>query len=461
MSQIEKEEYEKVKAEGDLTISNFKYVDADFPQGILISNASFQFSPQYLNILQLNSIIGKSDFSITGKIENFIPYILANQTIIGDITFNSTYLDIDELMGTEQDDATIDSATSTVDSSNSEPLQIPSNIKFNLNTNISTIIYDGIKITSESGQISINNTIAEIKNLKLKVLDGNVKLQGLFNTQNPYKPFIDINLDVDRLSIVETYNTFDIIKEMVPFAKYCKGIFGLNIDFSSMLDAELSPVLKSVNGKGNVLTKNITLSESKIQGVLADKLKQEKYKTIELKDMKISFEIINGTIKTNPFDFNFSGNTSSVSGSSSLDQSINYVMNIAVPKSNLGNANEFIDGLMSQLPTIGGVKPTLGDKLFFDIVMKGNILNPKISFIPKTSASGASVTDQLKNELTKKKEELKQEIDKAKQEAVKQIEETKQNVTNEVKKEVEETKTEVKKEVKKEAQKNLKKLLNK
>ncbi len=98
MSSVEKGEYEKFKADGNLMIRDFIYSSPDLPKEIRIIEANMLFSPKYLDMQSFKAIMGKSDFSASGKLENFIPYAFKDETIRGNFIFTSGVLDLNELM---------------------------------------------------------------------------------------------------------------------------------------------------------------------------------------------------------------------------------------------------------------------------------------------------------------------------------------------------------------------------
>ena len=75
MSMIEKEQYSAFKASGSMKINNMVVAMAGYPE-VKINQAGFDFTPAYASMTSTSLNVGeKSDFTLTGRIENYIPYI--------------------------------------------------------------------------------------------------------------------------------------------------------------------------------------------------------------------------------------------------------------------------------------------------------------------------------------------------------------------------------------------------
>lgn len=81
MSAIENERYEDFKFIGSLLMKDFNYPTEYLTAPVHIANAQLNFSPAYLDLVNLAMNIGQNDFSATGRIENFMPYFLSDGTL--------------------------------------------------------------------------------------------------------------------------------------------------------------------------------------------------------------------------------------------------------------------------------------------------------------------------------------------------------------------------------------------
>jgi hypothetical protein len=112
-SDLEASRYDRLPTSGNASLKDFKYNASDLPYSVTMSQAEATFDPQKIELKNTTGTIGKSDFALTGAINNYIGYLFgSNETIRGNLTFNSTFLDLNEFMTeTEETTTTTDSVS--------------------------------------------------------------------------------------------------------------------------------------------------------------------------------------------------------------------------------------------------------------------------------------------------------------------------------------------------------------
>jgi hypothetical protein len=124
-----------------------------------------------------------------------------------------------------------------------------------------------------------------------------------------------------------------------------------------------------------------------------------------------------------------------IGGKHGLDQSIDYVINMKVPREKLGSkANALVNNLVTQASS-KGIPVKVSDVISFKVNMGGSITNPTV----KTDLSGAGNTlademkDQAKELVEAKKAAVKDSLQSIKNQAK---EEVKQEVKNQIAKQI-------------------------
>ena len=414
MSSIEQEKYEEFQAEGSMNLINFKYNSKDFPQGVLISEALLNFTPQFLELKSFNSIIGKSDMSLSGKIENYLAYTFKDELLKGNFLFNSNFLNVNEFMS--EDDAATE--TTTTEEEPLSVIEVPKNIDFTLESKITKMLYDKLDINNTAGLIVIKDGIVNLSGLTMNLLDGQMNLSGKYDTKDISKPNIDFNIKMTGFDINKTYTAFNTIQKLAPVGEHCVGIFSAEFTLSSLLDKEMSPVMNSMQSAGSFSTKNIVISNSKMFTKLAEQLKADQFKKLALNDINLKFTIKDGKISIEPFVTKFGKNEANIGGFMDLSQNLDFKMKLKIPRSELGGAaNQVVDNLFSQASKSGvNIKPS--ETININAIIGGTATSPTVSLDLKDQASNAvdDLKDKAKAELDKQKAELER---KAKEEAEK------------------------------------------
>ena len=353
MSDIEKEKYENIKGEGNLKIEKMNLTMGGYP-AIAIHTASATVSPQAMSLNQLDVQIGENDIHAQGALSNYLSYILRNETLKGNLVLQSNKLNLNDFItdtasGENEIAENVDTTAMTV-------FEVPENLNLSLKANFKEVIFQKIDIKNLTGNITVSDGTARMNPLNLDAFGGNVSASGSYSTkQNKKNPQVDFSLDIKKASFEETFKQLDMIQQIVPIFAKTGGNYSVNVDLKTPLDETMSPVLNEIWAKGVLSSNDIHIQNIEVFNQLATLLKNDKLKNIEAKDIRIPFTIENGLLKTSPFDIKLGNINMNLSGTTGLDQSINYNAKIELPSNVTGG---YVNNVTAQ---IGGsfTKPSI------------------------------------------------------------------------------------------------------
>ncbi|MFT3739038.1 MAG: AsmA family protein [Breznakibacter sp.] len=396
---IEKELYEQIKADGNISMKSFEFQSADLPMPFYIDNAAMNFSPKYVELASFNSRLGKTDFTLSGRLENYLAYALKDGVLRGNLSHYSKNIDTDELMSLAGPEDT----TAVADTSTMELVIVPKNIDFVLASKIDKLTYDKLTVNNANGKIVVKDGRVLLDGLKVDLLGGSMLMSGQYNTQDEKKPFIDFDFDASKINISQAVNSFSVIDSILPIAKLAQGIVSTKFNYSGDLGKDMMPVLSSVNGLGKLVSEGVEVSGSKVQAGLVSMLKDEKYNKFRAEDLLVNFKLDKGNLIVSPFNTKIYGKTVNVQGRQGIDKSIEYKMALPLSREEVSKMGSLLGASIS----------TKGDDLPIEIIIKGTVAKPQLS------VNVAQVKEQVK-------EELKQEVQKVvEQEAEKAVEKLK------------------------------------
>lgn len=418
ISSIENREYENFNASGSVLVNDLNYVSNDFKQGVFIQIGELIFNPKNITLNQLDLKSGKTDIKASGWLDNLLTYMFKeNELLKGTLNIKSNVIDLNEFMGPEE-------TTAASDSVPTEIFEVPANMDFLITADVGKVFYEDLILEAVNGNIAIRDQSMGINDLKFNMLEGSIAMDGLYETKNPKSPNFFMDLNLSQLDINQTYDKFIAVQKMAPIAKQCKGKYSASFDVKGNLDQKMEPVITTFTGGGKLSTSNVTVTNFNPLVKLAETIKMEQFKKMDLKNLNLSFSFSDGRVNIDPFDINVQGINTTIQGSNGFDQSIDYSMDLKIPTQMMGSsASGVVSGLFAKANSAAGTNLSMGKEVKLTAKLKGTIMDPKIETSLKDIAGGAvaDVKEQLKNELDAKKKELedkaRSEADRMKQEA--------------------------------------------
>ena len=421
MSDIEKERFEKINAEGSFVLEGMEAEVSGLPE-VKINRAAASITPQAMTLSDFTVNIGRSDISAHGRLTDYLAYVLRDETLHGSLTVTSNLIDLNEITGyiPESDDTAAEAETAAQDESASEGMSIaiPKNLDLSLATTIKELLFQKMEISDFNGALRMRDGVLSVDKLAMKAFGGTVTAApASYDTSNPDAPKMKFNCSIANASFSETFRQLDMIKKIVPLFEKTGGDYSMKLDLSSDLTADLSPVYNSIQATGELSSQNIHLNNVVAFDKLAEALKNDKLKKIEAKDVKIAFTVKDGRVTTKPFDIKMGNISLNLSGSTGLDQTIDYVGKVSLPE---GATN--------------GILSTVG------INIGGTFTSPRISVDVKEAAKEAVtnvVNDQLKKltgsenlgeEFERQAEKLRSEAAKAGEKLVEEAKKQRENL---------------------------------
>ena len=348
LSYIEKEQYDKMKAEGSIRLNGMKLNMKDLPT-VAIQRSTFSFSPRYLQLSETTVNIGNNDVTLDSRFENYLGYALKGSTLKGSLNISSNHLNLNDFMSTDttavQAQATADTTATT---SSTGAIRIPENLDFNMQANLKEVLFDKMKLENVNGTLLVKNGTIDMQNLSFNTMGGSITANGAYSAPKASQPHLNAGFDMKNIGFAQAYQELGLVQQLAPIFKGLKGNFSGNLQIDTPLDENMSPVMQKVQGSGNLSTKDLSLSGVKFIDQVADIVKRPSMKEIEVKDLNLGFEIKDGRVNTQPFDLKLGDYTMNLSGSTGLDQTIDYTGKITLPSGGIGSALGTVD------MTIGG-----------------------------------------------------------------------------------------------------------
>lgn len=405
MAAAQKKQFDQLDARGTISLTDFTYASKDYPDGVVIYNIVMTFNPKNVTVSGLRGQYLKTIFSGDGSIDNFLGYYLHNEALTGSFNFVADKIDCAKWMGTS-------TTTTTATPAATQAYQVPNNLDVTLHASVGTVLYDNITLTDVKGGMSIRNETVGLENLTCKALGGTIKMNGSYSTKKDKKnPDILFDYAIENVDAKQTYSSFVTAQKMMPAGKYlASGRITTNLTMSGKLQPDMSPVMNSLAGKGDLMLMGCTLSNFPVTDKIFEISKLSQFRPpLKVQDTKLFFTFENGRVIVQPYKMKIGDLEAEIAGSHGFDETIQYGVNVAVPRSTMGaEANGVVNNLLGQAAS-KGVPIKLGDKVNLAMTITGTVKNPKVETNLKNVVGDAvsSVKEEIKKEVTKKVDSVK------------------------------------------------------
>lgn len=454
MALVQAEQYEKIPVSGSMTINDFYFSNADLPQGFGISSSKMIFNSKSISLDNFDAILGKSDIHLDGKISNYIGFALDSTKVLqGNLNFSSNEFDINEWVAEEKitkepnDNNPTNSESDTI---TLKVVHIPENIHFIMKANIKKITYGNMPMTDLVGNILIKDGTVRMENTGFDMLGSAFTIAGSYITANVENPVFDSHFGIKDLSIPISYETFNTIQTLAPIAKNIEGKFSLDFKIGGVLGKNMIPLYDQLYGNGLIKITQAGLSSGKLISAISSVTKLGSgTDKVSLKDVTIKAEIKNGRLYMKPFDVNFGGYKTIISGSNGVDGSIDYTMKMNVPSGAIG------DAVNNVIASVTGMNSVIGKNIKLNLKIGGTYNKPKVRLTGTEKGDdntddglAVGVKNQIKQKIEEENAKAKAELDKKKKEAENKARKIKADIEAKAKAEVERLKKEAKDKVK-------------
>ncbi len=392
MSSIEKEQYQNIQASGSIKLSDMKLMLPDLPE-VNINQSTLTFTPQQLKLSETTAHIGKSDITLDSQLANYLSYIFKGDKITGTVNLRSNLLNLNDFISPDEEE--VEEGT---DSVALVAFEVPKNINFTMTANMKEVLLNQMKFDNVQGNLRINNQKIDLSNLSLNSMGGSIVMNAFYSTEvNPKIPKAGGSFNLSQLNFVETYHALDMVKQLAPIFENLKGTFSGNVTIETLLDEQLSPLFESTQGTGNLSTKDLSLSNVAIIDKIAEAIKKPELKNLEVKDMDLAFNIENGRLSTQPFDIKMGDYVINLSGTTGLDQTIDYSGKVKLPAS-AGKIGEYTSldlkiGGTFQSPSIGIDAESMAKQAAEKLADKAkDKLSEKLGLKKDTTQTGESIS---------------------------------------------------------------------
>jgi hypothetical protein len=312
------------------TVFDLKRLDAKLRQHPLKFRefgGHFDLKNNGLNFQNFRGKIGQSDFNISGTIDNLTT--AANLKSKKIIQFKSNNLNINELIDYQAPPPAQDTITKNHDAEfNLFAIPFPD---LTLQAELGQLNYKQYKIEQLQTNLRITqNHYIYVDNLTMNTAGGSVGLKGYFNGENKNKIYLSGDLDLKNLDLDRIFIKFDNFGQDYLVNKNLHGNLTAKIKSKVLLHTDLTPNLQDTEAHIEGTVKNGRIVNFAPFKMMSSFFADKDMNDIRFGELTNVFDFKNGKISFPRMEISTNIGFIYVAGSQSLDQNMDYVVEVPV-----------------------------------------------------------------------------------------------------------------------------------
>jgi AsmA protein len=338
--------YEKLRNRGTLKLRNIQATSENYPRPFIIRTGDFRFDQDKVWFDNFLANYGLSDFRLKGFLKNTISYALSKGgTLTGDFQLNSNYINVDEFMAFTQ----LDTVVAEYHTEETGVVIIPRDLDIDFKAEVKRISLKGLEIKDLHGDLNMKEGIVVLREGSLNLIDCKVSMDGTYGSVTPVKGFFDFHVKAVDFDIKRAYNEIAMIREMAPSAGKAEGIVSLDYSMKGMLNAEMYPVLPSLEGGGVFSIKKVKVYGLKLFNDISKGTQKEGISNPDLSKLDIKSTIKNNSVTLEQFKFKVKGIRIRISGTTTFDSRLNLKIRLGLGPFGIIGIPMMVTGTMDNL----------------------------------------------------------------------------------------------------------------
>lgn len=333
-----------------------------------------QLKDNAIVIKSADARVNENPFTISGKIENALPYISRpGQKLRIEANFSAKELNFNKIL-----------TSKTTSRDTTYHFQLPENISFDLSVAVGKLAFRKFEAQDVRGKAYYKSGLLTLNPVQFKTAEGNVNANMRLSQKSSDEFEIQSTAFLDQLNLPLLFQEFENFGQSVIQAHHLEGRADAKIDFSSVFRSDLSFEMPTVtsniklevsNGKLKNLESLVAIGDYLRQNALWRSLIrvddfQKKLKVVAFDTLRNEISIKNRVINIPAMTIGSSALTLNISGTHTFDNAINYSLNFKLSQLLQTGKKEQSDfGYI--------VDDNSGLRLFMK--MEGTVDNPKFS----------------------------------------------------------------------------------
>jgi len=358
----------KLQNSGTLELRSFRYKSDSYAMPFQIPLAALRIDGDKAWLDRTTVKSGESSITLEGYASNFMGYYFEGGSLSGQMKISSDKLALEDFMPVEAEEPAIvsDSAKGTpAPVASSGVIQLPERMALTLDARIKELTYDSILVKNLRGRVAMRDKEMQLTGGRLNIAGAAFSLNARYAPESINEADFSFAVKADSFNIRKAYNEIPMIRELFTSAASMNGDVSMKYDIAGKLDANMSPVLPSLKGGGQIVLNDIKVKGLKVLGAISKATGRDSLNNPSLKGVVIKSTISNNIIKIERTRMRVFGFRPRFEGEASLDGRLNIRFRLGLPPLGIIGIPITITGTMDN-PKINMRRSREGDEIVTD-----------------------------------------------------------------------------------------------
>ncbi len=329
--QSQKDIFLKWPASGQLDLDKGEIYISSLIDTVKIPKLNMEFEPENFNIHKSCFSVGKSDFDLSGSLNNILSYFRGDSILRGDFSFISNNIDLVKIMaltsgiGPEEELINETEADPTNNSGSvSGPYIVPNGIDVSLKTKIKNASLGNDTIINILGDVRVNDGILLLDGLKFTTPAADMQLTAMYRTPRKNHLYLGIDYHMFDVEISRLLNMIPDIDTLMPMLRSFEGSGEFHLAAETYLDSLYNVKKSTLRGASSIKGTDLVLMDGETFSEIAKSLRFSKKAKNRVDSLSAEFTVFREEIDVFPFLIVMDRYKAVVAGRHNFDMSFDY-----------------------------------------------------------------------------------------------------------------------------------------
>ena len=312
---------------------------AGWQQKIVIPELDFAYTNRACKIGRSKIVVGNSDFALTGELKNIGRWMRNRGVLEGELTFESDYTDVDELLALVSADAgseeeANDGSLEVQGKENGDemvPFLVPTNVDLVLNTRIKEANAFGQIARNLGGKVYVRDGVLVIEEMGFICNAAKLQLTAMYRTPRRNHIYVGFDYHMMDINIQELVNMIPQIDSMMPMLRSFKGEAEFHLAAETYTNAQYEIKPSTLRGAASIFGKDLVVLDNETFSKISKLLMFSKKTENKVDSISAEMTLYKKEIDVYPFCVSMDNYMVALGGRHNLDMSFNYDVNVLSP----------------------------------------------------------------------------------------------------------------------------------